>query len=74
MYTHVCIYIYMCVYVHNLHVAGILEHVFHKLGMIIPTDSCLSEGWLNHQPDMFEAQGVFIWRFPKIGVPPNHPF
>ena len=36
-----------------VYLLGGLEHVFlyfHILGIIIPTDSYFSEGWLNYQP------------------------
>ena len=38
----------------NLFLVGALEHFlfFHKKGIITPTDSYFSEGWVYHQPDI----------------------
>ena len=42
-------------------------------------DTCLvlfffSEGCGASLRDIIYLNGVYIWVFPKIGVPPNHPF
>jgi len=48
-----------------------LEHgfyFFHILGIIIPTDSYFSEGWLNHQPVDEEAAGKSLEKRDKVGT------
>ena len=32
--------------------------IFHILGIIIPTDQYVAEGWLNHQPDKDQILGL----------------
>ena len=71
--VYICKYTYIYIYIWYIYMVGGLEQFlcFHSVGnVIIPTDELhhFSEGWLNHQPDIYIYIFIFIYTYVYIYV------